>query len=85
MRIFLNPITSVDICITVWLDVFIGEKPRVCSSNISSLYMYRRKSEYLSIPKNNGDEAPKGPSPIIVQEWTDTRTSSGLKYTSTEI
>ena len=31
--------------------------------------------------KNNGHEAPKGPSAIIFQEWTDTRTFSYLKYT----
>ena len=31
--------------------------------------------------KNNGDEAPKGPSPIVFQEWTDTRIFSYLKYT----
>ena len=47
--------------------------------------MYRRKSEYPSIPENNGDEAPKGPSTIIFQEWTDTRTFSDLKYTLTKI
>ena len=35
--------------------------------------------------KNKRDETPKGPSPIIVQEWTDTRTFSNLKYTSTKI
>ena len=35
--------------------------------------------------KNNGDEAPNGPSPIIFQEWTDLRTFSDLKYTSTKI
>ena len=33
-------------------------------------FTYRRKSEYLS---------------IIFQEWTDTRTSSNLKYTSVKI
>ena len=32
-------------------------------------------------PKNNGHEAPKGPSAIIFREWTDTRTFSYLKYT----
>ena len=32
--------------------------------------------------KNNGDEAAKGPSPIIFQEWTDTRTFFNLKYAS---
>ena len=31
--------------------------------------------------KNNGHEAPKGPSAIIFQEWTDTGTFSYLKYT----
>ena len=31
--------------------------------------------------KNNGHEALKGPSAIIFQEWTDTRTFSYLKYT----
>ena len=31
--------------------------------------------------KNNGHEAPKGPSAIIFQEWTDTSTFSYLKYT----
>ena len=31
--------------------------------------------------KNNGHEAPKGPSAIIFQEWTDTSTFSSLKYT----
>ena len=31
--------------------------------------------------KNNGHEAPKGPSAIIFQEWTDMRTFSYLKYT----
>ena len=31
----------------------------------------------LSIP---GDEAPKWPSPIIFQAWTDTRTFSNLKF-----
>ena len=31
--------------------------------------------------KNNGHEAPKGPSASIFQEWTDTRTFSYLKYT----
>ena len=30
--------------------------------------------------KSNGDEVPKGPSPIIFQEWTDTRTFSDSKY-----
>ena len=30
--------------------------------------------------KINGNEAPKGPSPINFQEWTDTRTFSDLKY-----
>ena len=39
----------------------------------------------MSIPENNGDEVPKGPSPIIIQEWTDTRTFSDLKYTSSKI
>ena len=29
--------------------------------------------------ENNGDEAPKGSSPIIFQEWTDTSTFSYLK------
>ena len=31
--------------------------------------------------KNNGHEAPKGPSAIVFQEWTDARTFSYLKYT----
>ena len=31
--------------------------------------------------KNNGHEAPKGPSAIIFPERTDTRTFSYLKYT----
>ena len=31
--------------------------------------------------KNNGHEAPKGPSAIVFQEWTDTRSFSYLKYT----
>ena len=35
--------------------------------------------------KNNGDEAPKVPSPNLFQEWRDTRTFSDLKYTSTKI
>ena len=35
--------------------------------------------------KHNGDEAPKGQSPIIFQEWTDTRTFSDFKYISTKI
>lgn len=32
---------------------------------------YNRKSKYLSIPKNNGEEAPKGPSPIVLtgMDW----------------
>ena len=34
--------------------------------------------------KNNGDEVPKGPSPSVFQEWTDRRTFSYLRYTSTE-
>ena len=46
--------------------------------------MYRRKSKCLSIPENNGDEAPKGPRPIVFQEWTETWTFFNLKYTSTE-
>ena len=37
------------------------------------------------ILKNNGDEAPKGPSPITFQEWTDTRTFSDLKCIPTKI
>ena len=31
--------------------------------------------------KNNGAKAPKGPIPIIVQEWTDTKTFSDLNTT----
>jgi hypothetical protein len=31
--------------------------------------------------KNNGDEAPKGPRPIVFKEWRDTRTFSNLKST----
>jgi hypothetical protein len=31
--------------------------------------------------KNNGAEAPKGPSPIVFKEWRDTRTFSNLKST----
>ena len=35
-------------------------------------------------PVNNSEASPL-PSPIIFQEWTDTRTFSDLKYTSTKI
>ena len=31
--------------------------------------------------KNNGAEAPKGPRPIVLKEWRDTRTFSNLKST----
>ena len=34
--------------------------------------------------KLNGDEALKGPNPIMFQEWTDTNIFSDLKYTSTK-
>ena len=48
-------------------------------------FTYRRKFEYLPIPDKNEEEAPKGPSPIIFEEWTYTRTFSDLKYTATKI
>ena len=53
----------------------------LCSTCLRTFFTYRRKSKYLSIPENNGHETPKGPSAIIFQEWTDTRTFSYLKYT----
>ena len=46
--------------------------------------MYRRKSRYLSIAGNYGDEVAKGPSLVIFQEWTDTSTYSYLKFSSTK-
>ena len=42
-------------------------------------------AQFLHYAWKNGDEAPKGPNPIMFQEWTDTRTFSDLKYTSTNI
>ena len=47
--------------------------------------MYGKSPSICPFLKNNGDEAPKGPSPISFQELTDTRTFSNLKYTSTKL
>ena len=51
------------------------------------LWISNRQSiqRLIYILKHNGDEAPKGLSPTIFQEWTDTRTFSDLKYTSTKL
>ena len=51
--------------------------------NEKSIYLFRIGESPSICPflKNNGHEAPKGPSAIIFQEWTDTRTFSYLKYT----
>ena len=49
----------------------------------SLLFSVGESSSICPFLENNGDEAPKGSSPIIFQEWTDTSTFSYLKYTST--
>ena len=38
----------------------------------------------MSIPGNNGDTVPTGPSPIVFQEWTYSRTFSYLKFSLTK-
>ena len=40
----------------------------------SVLYVKEKVPSIFPFLTNNGDEAPKGPNPIIFQEWTDTRT-----------
>ena len=47
-------------------------------------WLYLRIGECPSnspFPKNNGAEAPKGPRPIVLKEWRETRTFSNLKST----
>ena len=51
---------------------YIGTQGEVCIGENPSICPFL---------KNNGHEAPKGPSAIIFQEWPDTRTFSYLKYT----
>ena len=61
----------------------------ICTAQLITImnfsFMYGICPPSCPFLKNNGDKAPKGPSPIIVQEWTDRRPFSDLKYTSTKI
>ena len=58
------------------------------------MYLHRKKRSeqmvllftvYFRIGESPRICPQKGPSPIIFQEWTDTRTFSYLKYTSTNV
>ena len=52
--------------------------PELCKTDILCIGESPSVCTFL---KNNGHEVPKGPSAIIFQEWTDTRTFSYLRYT----
>ena len=51
------------------------------NEHIDSYIMYRRMSSNSPFLKNNGAEAPKGPTPIVFKKWRDTRTFYNLKST----
>ena len=69
------PITESDLCcISHYLEC-------PCLSVPSDSLLIGESPNICPFLKNNGHEAPKWPSAIIFQEWTDTRTFSYLKYT----
>ena len=61
---------------SIW-DVVVYENNKKNKTNRS----IRESPRNCPFMKINGNEAPKGPSPINFQEWTDTRSFSDLKYT----
>lgn len=48
------------------------------------IWQLRIDESLIFCPEINRVRVPEGPSPIIYQEWTDTRTISYLQYTSTK-
>ena len=65
-------------CNSIW-DVVVYENKKKQNKKKTNRSI-RESPRNCPFMKINGNEAPKGPSPINFQEWTDTRTFSDLKY-----